>query len=52
MRCHVIMRHVTNQANIKYKDLQSDNLTEQLNLVKQFRINITRERLMNEVKNN
>ena len=45
------MRHVTNQANIKYKDLQSDNLTEQLNMVKQFRINyITREKLMNEVK--
>ena len=47
------MRHVTNQENTKYKDLQSDNLAEQLNLVKQFRINyITREKLINEVKNN
>ena len=51
MRCHVIMRHVTNQDNTKYKDLQGKNLTEQLILVKQFKINyLTREKLMNEEK--
>ena len=45
------MRHVTNQENTKYKDLKSDSLTEQLNLVKQFKINyITREKLMDEEK--
>ena len=53
LRCHVIMRHVTNQENTKYKDLQSNNLTELLKLVKKFRINyITREKLMNEEKTN
>ena len=39
MGCHAIMKHVTNQENTKYKDLSSDSLTEQLYLLKQFRIN-------------
>ena len=48
MKCPVVLKEVTYQENNQYKDLKSDILTEQINLVKQSRIIYkTREMLMN-----
>ena len=53
MKCPVMKKQVTNQENIKNKNLKHDILTEQTNLVKQFRLNYkNREILMHEVKKN